>query len=1600
MKLLRFLWPYGVSYRRPEGQEAEWTTATIFPAQSSVAANVARRFEKGIRLALGGALVYVLSMIDIPSLDYSFRYVAPFVYWVVASLTPPFWSTVPLLLFAGLFCIVCVCGCVSALVALMTLGDPHGKIATVLIFALFVLWALGLNVGKYKEMTVIGSYIFMYVMPLATLIALPYGVGGVTIPISAEIIAKMKALLEQAAGTPEALEAIIKVLAGYLGEDPASVQSFIDKFFSDPRFVNLIILKINAQTHANVPLFPFNGKIDPVVVLQKLVKLFFSLFSGDELIDLHFPLKDVNELDPAYNWLNGAPCSVYGTLNSGIYVTVETGLWLINVLWTADGRVGFLRNLIAFAALGYAIWILVMLIPPIHRQRDVVRRDMANCTININRCLRATREVLHCLEGPRGPVRQDGGRNDSRCALSPSGRSNDPTRHRPACPPAGSPTGAGGASSNSHTVNTPYRGSSHQEDNSRGGCKSLGVSHGTGLGSSPSYIKAISFSSAKFVEAVVPLKQSIIKLTEDQKRVFMSAMEPYMLSVGPRVFVMKEVNEVRERLLQCATYVQQLCKVLFDVVRTSVVSSEFSIWTPTVYKIEAIIAKAEELYQTCGELIMMQPATINREGQREIVDEKLAHLKELEAQLASLHQEISTLANEATDKVFYEFGGPPRSTEDDQLSSRRRSPSASPASNVDTPSPTSPVGPKKIQDMEAARPAQPTTQSEGEFGSSPPSLLEAGIPAPQESPEVVGHLESFGSPSRQHDPTEGVAGAVGTVDGAPPKRGNSERFEGRQGTDGVADARTRRFHTHVGHKCVSKHSTSFASLDQKEARNVSRTMDHMPLSMALIAKYHAAYKEPVALARAVQALHEAQRRKSWKNVLLNIAFPLLPMVVHAARLTITPLQQFMFWRKTWRGRDAWWRDPEFWHLVKFFIPMITLFSLAVFNKDVLQYTWGQQLTDDPMILDYCLQGITTRTVPWIMLGFLTCLQTTYNGTVFRGMNRSVGIIAGSGAAWVVMYVCGDSVAKIVCFSVAMLFVVVFTTTDTQNPNYGFHSVWGYAGMVFTYTHALIVGLSFESLGGLTGSRDYLVVTRIFSNLIGILLAIVVAHLPPVCSGNNSAAERYGDSLKCCAKAIEKTVQYFLEASEPVNDPVLQKVSNFQFNTQVPRPATNSPESFATTDTLHQASRLDAFSPAVAHADAAGAVTVAAAAQNAVHGTVPVEINESSALTSAAADKAGSQAKAASPCGNSKGTDGVPLCGGFEGGANGATMPNVRDVAEDSLQEALRLVRGPAADYLEAGQRFYKEGCSKLVYFPWHTNPVLEEVYLAVGSMRNRVEDMCELLKDFMTEGYGLDDRMFAFSEPAVIDKEEENLSGKQARPGSSLGDVAEAPTQQCKESPQAGGERASGAEAGERAADGTASPPEIVVHAAASSKIERGFGDKRKGSLYVLKEGNATAITELFKTHSGAQLRREMAVAVRALTELTDAVTMELRLLVPTTVDRFMTGISFSRKKTQVEPELPDAVHERCRDHAETAFSHLLLTLSSCLVEHRLLFEDSIARRRAAAFTVMAIIYYLDMQKRSLDIIRESLVARRGNNPQDSWCPWCCRPGVETLGID
>ena len=152
------------------------------------------------------------------------------------------------------------------------------------------------------------------------------------------------------------------------------------------------------------------------------------------------------------------------------------------------------------------------------------------------------------------------------------------------------------------------------------------------------------------------------------------------------------------------------------------------------------------------------------------------------------------------------------------------------------------------------------------------------------------------------------------------------------------------------------------------------------------------------------------------------------------------------------------------------------------------------MTENPIFLDFSSQGVTTRTVPWFLLGYLTVLQTTCNGTVHRGLARTVGILLGSLWGWVALKCCGSNLGGLIALCSATVFIDIFLFADPDHPLDGFHKRWGYSGAVFTYTQGLVVTLATEELGGLTGWYEVQYLTQRFSGRVASMLVLTDCHL--------------------------------------------------------------------------------------------------------------------------------------------------------------------------------------------------------------------------------------------------------------------------------------------------------------------------------------------------------------------------------------------------------------------------------------------------------------------------------------------------------------------------
>lgn len=328
--------------------------------------NVLHRIERGLRPALGCALIMTLTMCDIPHMDYSFKYVGPFLFLVISSLAPPFVSTSVLLLTSGLFCVLLAAALATGLIACLLL-DTGAQLVCIVGYVLSLTWVSFLSFGRTKELTLIGSYILLYTVPLATLLASRYALNGLTVTLTTEKLAWIRNYLDT-----HSQDELISDLSHFLLVDAEAVRSILS-YLASTEFK----LKIYEVLKGVVEDILFDMHVDPLHTLKKMMEILHSL-QQHKAVDIQFYIGKDTFLPSHNQWLYGVPFFIQSSGEQCLTIGAKKGRWIIEALWSSSPLIGLLRNIVIFAALGYAIYILVSFIPPIRRQRDVAIRDMAH----------------------------------------------------------------------------------------------------------------------------------------------------------------------------------------------------------------------------------------------------------------------------------------------------------------------------------------------------------------------------------------------------------------------------------------------------------------------------------------------------------------------------------------------------------------------------------------------------------------------------------------------------------------------------------------------------------------------------------------------------------------------------------------------------------------------------------------------------------------------------------------------------------------------------------------------------------------------------------------------------------------------------------------------------------------------------------------------------------------------------------------------------------------------------------------------------------------------------------------------------------------------
>jgi len=144
---------------------------------------------------------------------------------------------------------------------------------------------------------------------------------------------------------------------------------------------------------------------------------------------------------------------------------------------------------------------------------------------------------------------------------------------------------------------------------------------------------------------------------------------------------------------------------------------------------------------------------------------------------------------------------------------------------------------------------------------------------------------------------------------------------------------------------------------------------------------------------------------------------------------------------------------------------------------------------------------------WQLLSYSCVWTPTVEGTIEKGIFRTIGTVAGGFSAWIAVIVCSgsfDDQPDINPFALAAWLTITSTLVVFLNSDEGINSFSGLSydhGMAANYfimTQALI---ALEVNSG-SGDRDDLVTNRIAATVAGASMAMLLAAVPPVARGND------------------------------------------------------------------------------------------------------------------------------------------------------------------------------------------------------------------------------------------------------------------------------------------------------------------------------------------------------------------------------------------------------------------------------------------------------------------------------------------------------------------
>lgn len=206
----------------------------------------------------------------------------------------------------------------------------------------------------------------------------------------------------------------------------------------------------------------------------------------------------------------------------------------------------------------------------------------------------------------------------------------------------------------------------------------------------------------------------------------------------------------------------------------------------------------------------------------------------------------------------------------------------------------------------------------------------------------------------------------------------------------------------------------------------------------------------------------------------------------------------LFLKSTWKSffKADFYALVRFTWCLKYTIGLTLLLAMSLYWP-AFQQEFVLTNKDDPNRLIYSAQN-----GGWTMVAYCFATTQTAEGSIKKGILRMLGTVTGAFSAWLALVICEDASFSysfntygLVAWLSITSFIVTFVATERGfAARISLSNDFGYGPIYFVITQVIVVTYAYYYFG--PEGRDVITLNRLVANLIGILMAMIMALIPP------------------------------------------------------------------------------------------------------------------------------------------------------------------------------------------------------------------------------------------------------------------------------------------------------------------------------------------------------------------------------------------------------------------------------------------------------------------------------------------------------------------------